>query len=573
MTHPKLLDRDIDPRLPSNGPVASKGRRGTALLCVVCLIIAAIAWVTGLSQTPADHQERQVAGDVDAAPQYPVSGYFISASNDDVFNRNKLAEIKKLGGDTVITFGTLLKPVSPADLPLDCIVERKSCGQLLNDKLRVNRYFTYSDGSRWGSPALKCPQDKEVATGEKLFTILVVPVEGKGCSSSSGTYDVIVVGGSSRNSDDPATSLASAATELGMQYFAGLPSPVKRTDVDYLPDLTYQRTLVAFTERFLEYQANVNNVAGLAGFYHHTEMPLTNSDVFQPILNLYTLQNQAIHRVFPTRSAVISPYLDTRRNSPSITLDAARKGALRIAETSAGVPLNVAIQDGMGTGKAAAFTPAEAQASVDKYAESVVGKGTWESKYTAPISAYMDAAAEGLSQSQAVLWANLEGMAPATGSNACGNSLRGQTTKTRIDRQLQQLYRATRVISFMWDSYYTCVGAGTPLKSQVESGIDAPVVTSATFQAGAGKVEIAGFNISGGKATIAWTTASGQRKQVSAEPSLTNPSLGKQLGLHPQLEMITVEVGPTTLKPSQNPLINVTNRWGAGVSYVSSPNG
>lgn len=494
---------------------------------------------------------------------YPIGGYFVYATPSSSRNLQKLSEIKAAGADAVITFGTSLVPATLATLPQDCLIDGVNCAKAAAGTLEVNRYFTYSDGSIWGTQAVKCPNDRRITSQGKAFVVLVLPAQGSGCTSTNGKYDVVVAGGGAANGTDPATSMAVAATKLGMKFYAGLPAPVKRTDKAYLPDVSYQETLGLFTERLLQYQAAVYNVTGLAGFYHHTEMPLTDGHTFDPILDLYRMQNQAIHRIFPTRSAIVSPYLDARVSAFSISLTQARNGIRRIAQTASGLVLNIAIQDGMGTGKGGAFQSNEANSAVDRYAESIVGKGSWGSKYVAPVRDYFLAAAAGISGTGAVLWANLEGMAPATASNPCGDSLRGQSSKARIDRQLQQLSNAQKVISFMWDSYYTCVGAGVPLKAQMESEIATPIITDATFDAATGQVRITGFNLSGGNAEVKWTAKGGQRLVKTVKPTSTNTAYGVQSGMNPKLEMLLVNVGKTTLAPGRYYTVNVTNRWGA----------
>ena len=154
--------------------------------------------------------------------------------------------------------------------------------------------------------------DRNVTNNGQSYSVLVLPKIGQGCTSSDGKYDVVVVGGGSSSAVDPSRSLADAATKLGMKFYAGMPAPAKRADLPYLPDVSYQGTLALFTERFLSYQAAANDVPGLAGFYHHTEMPLTDSSTFDSVLALYTSQNRAIHRIFPARQAIVSPYIDAR---------------------------------------------------------------------------------------------------------------------------------------------------------------------------------------------------------------------------------------------------------------------
>ncbi|MCP1415200.1 hypothetical protein [Paenarthrobacter sp. A20] len=496
-----------------------------------------------------------------ADPTYPITGYFISASSRDATNYKKLADIKASGGDTVITFGISLQPATLESLPHDCLINGKNCARVAAESLSVDRYFTFLDGSNWGSSALKCPNDRKVTHKGQSFSVLVLPKLGQGCISSNGKYDVVVVGGSSSSAIDPAHSLAKAATQLGMKFYAGMPAPAKRTELPYLPDISYQETLTAFTERFLSYHATTNDMPGLAGFYHHTEMPLTDSPAFDSVLALYRVQNRAIHRYLPTRQAVVSPYIDARVDG-GISPEKARKGIRRIAQTAGGLVLNIAIQDGMGTGKGGAFSGSDANSAVDPFAATIVGEGSWGNKYLAPNKDYFSAAAAGISGTGAVLWANLEGMAPATTANGCADSLRGQTTKARLDRQLQQMGTAKKVVSFMWDEYFTCEGTGTPLKKQIESGLRTPIITDTYFFPESGRVEIVGFNLRGSTATLKWASRKGQPLEKVAKAISLNTAYGLQKGMNPKLQMITVNIGATTTTAKGTYSVNVTNGWG-----------
>lgn len=522
---------------------------------------------TSESHGPAEGQSPQLKA---AAPSYPISGFFISASSRDSINVRKLTDIKAFGGDTVITFGTSLQPATLESLPSDCVVDGKNCARVAAASGTVDRYFTFLDGSNWDENARKCPNDLKVTNNGQSYTVLVLPDSGDGCVSPNGRYDVVVVGGSSSSATDPSRSLAAAATKLGLKYFAGMPAPVKRTDQAYLPDMSYEGTLAKFTERFLEYQAAVNDVPGLAGFYHHTEMPLTDSEGFDPILDLYASQNRAIRSIFPTRQAIVSPYIDARIANAGISPEKAKNGIRKIAHTSGGLVLNIAIQDGMGTGKGGAFNGSEANSPVDPFAATIVGKGQWGTKYIAPNRDYFSAAAAGISGTGAVLWANVEGMAPATNANTCGDSLRGQTTKSRLDRQLQQVAIAKKVVSFMWDSYFTCIGTGEPLQKQVEADLTTPIVTDTTFRPSTGQVDIVGFNLMGSTATVNWTSEKGQQLEKSVRASRLDSTYGVRNGMNPKLEMVTVNVGATTANTSKNYAINLTNGWGKKATEVQS---
>jgi hypothetical protein len=344
-----------------------------------------------------------------------------------------------------------------------------------------------------------------------------------------------------------------------------MPIPVNRTDLAYLPDLSYQNTFTQFTDRYLQYQAAANNVAGLAGFYLSTEMPLSDGSVYDSTLTVYRIQNQGIRRIMPTRSAVVSPYIDARAAAAGRATPAQAAAAVRnIASTASGVPLNIAVQDGMGTGKGGAYFGSEAAVSVDQFAAAIVGPGTWGAKYLAPNRDYFQAAAAGIAGTGATLWANMEGMAPANGANPCDTNTRGQTTKARLDRQLQQLGNApTKVISFIWDTYYTCVGTGVPLVNSVTAGKSTPVITDSDFNAAAGSVLITGYNLSGAQVQLQWTTAAGQLQDRTVAAAAYNPAYGQQHGLNPGLQSVTVNVGATSLGAGKYYMVNVTNGWGA----------
>ncbi|MEI2278546.1 hypothetical protein OHC50_13850 [Paenarthrobacter ilicis] len=532
-----------------------------AFLAVAVVTAAAISLLPTPQKSPAPPSATPKA-----LPQYPLSGYFIYANSSATANRKKLADIHALGGDTVITFGTLLRPASRESLPQDCLIEGINCADVAARSLKVNRYFTYSDGAQWSGSALGCPRDRSLTSNGKTFAVLVLPADSQGCNSPSGTYDVVVTGGTKSPDSDPTQTLAAAATDLKMQFYAGLPAPVKRTDLEYLPDLSYTQTLSLFTERFLRFQAEKNDVPGLAGFYHHVEMPLSSSPFFDPILSLYTLQNQAIHKLLPSRSAVISPYIESRKSTSFVTPAEAGQAIRNIAGTSAGLKVNIAIQDGMGTGKGAAYLDSEAKTPVDSFAATIVGHGTWQEKYAAPNKDYFRAAAAGVKGTNAVLWANLEGMAPATDRNVCSNSLRGQTTVKRIERQLQQMEPATKVVSFMWDPYFTCKGTGTPLVEQMASGFKTPVVTSAAVDRSSDRLTITGFNIAGGQTTLKGTSKDGQpREWTTASPDTHKKSVKDPEG-NPQLETLDVDLKAVNFDAGASLKVDLTNQWGASLN-------
>jgi hypothetical protein len=119
-----------------------------------------------------------------------------------------------------------------------------------------------------------------------------------------------------------------------------------------------------------------------------------------------------------------------------------------------------------------------------------------------------------------------------------------------------------KIISFMWDTYYTYNGTGTPLAQQLQAGKNTPIVTDSSFNAASGAVQVTGFNLSGATVELRWTTAAGlvQSKVVGA--SSYNPMFGQQQGLNPGLQSINANVGATTLGAGKY-YIKVTNGRGA----------
>lgn len=84
------------------------------------------------------------------APVYPISGYFIFGSTNDAANLQKLTDMKSVGADTVITFGSTVKPATSASVPADCSISGVNCVTAATSGIKVNRYFTYTDGNTWG---------------------------------------------------------------------------------------------------------------------------------------------------------------------------------------------------------------------------------------------------------------------------------------------------------------------------------------------------------------------------------------------------------------------------------------
>ena len=511
------------------------------------------------------------------ANNYPISGFFIAASTNDQANVDKLKAIKAVGGDTVVIFGNQMKPAAidssgritregKADSAFtDCKIDSAPCAPAVTAGLRIGKTFIFSNGSHFGGSALKCPADKNITSNGRLYTLLVIPTAGSSCTSSNGVYDLVAIYSGRATDADPALSVSRAATTLSMKVYAGMPAPVKRTDLPWLPDTSYLATFGKFTERFILFHASDNNVAGLAGFYHHTEMPLSTAG-FDSILSVYRTQNTAIKNYLPSRGALVSPYIDARRTAAGRGTPATATIAARnIANTASGIRLNIAIQDGMGTSKGGAYMGSEAGSSVDKYAAAYMGSGSWASKYIAPTGDYYAAAKAGIAGTSAQLWANVEGMAPSGPStaNTCGDEKRGQTTTARLARQIQQLGQNTaKTISFMWDDYFTCVVNGKTLASQL-AGNDPVIANASVRPASNGEIVLAGYNLSGSKVTIKYADSRGAMQSRTAKVASYDSRYGAaRTGTDPRMESARFQVGNFVIKSGSFYTVSVTNAAG-----------
>lgn len=436
----------------------------------------------------------------------PIGGYFIYASSNAETNAKKLDVIKATGADTIITFGSRLRPITLdgngyiyTDGVLDatykdCIMNGRTCVSAMQTKVTLNRVFTYNDKSRWNGKAIKCGNDLTVSSNGKSYTLLTIPTVDNGCSSANGLYDLVVIANTPEQ-DDAHTALSAGANSRGMKYYAGLPAPVYDAKNNWLPDLSYMATMEKFTDRFMLEFSSKYNTPGLGGFYHHFEQNLASA--WKNTLDLYSMQNRMIAKHFGTsKYAMVSPYIDSRRSKGN-TPEVIASNMMKIVATAQGVPMIMAPQDGVGSGFGALYYPTEANNPVDRYNIPFVGAGTNNDLYIAPFDEYYKAMNKALQGTGVQFWGNLEAFSSSKdGSNICTNqNNRGSTTKDRLNKQIQLgTPHTTKNISFMWDDYYTCkLSNGSTLGAEMLSRKADPIVVSASLDGGS--LSVTGFNI------------------------------------------------------------------------------
>lgn len=553
---------------------------------VVALALVAAPALTGLT-APASARAASTAPSpaAPAATAQPISGFFVAAGTTDADNAAQLAQVKAVGGDTVVTFGTTLRAgsvdsagrlrtggtVDPAFTP--CRIDGLPCGEVMTEDGDIRGVFTFANHSHFSKAALQCPADRTLTSKGQRFTLLKIPDQGSGCTSENGKYDLVAIHGGPTKAVDRTTSLLRAADQAGVRVYVGMPSPQKRTDVAWLPDLSSRDTLTKFTDRFLREHKSRGHTSALAGFYHHTEMPVAGDpDVWSPVLELYRLQNLAVARTFPGKSALVSPYLDNRRSanaglSGDQLATRTQTGARAIAQTASEVPLTLALQDGMGTGKGGAYLANEATSPVDPHTAAFVGEGSWGSAYLMSVSASFHAARKGLEGTGATLWANVEGMAPEDGGdNTCGTGQqRGQTTKDRLDRQVQSVGRYTaKNISFMWDPFYTCQVDGRSLADTMRRLGATPVITNAALDPERDVLWLAGYNLADSSATVKYVDTEGRVRKTTSDLSVFSADYGQRTGLDHGMQSADYPVDLNGPQEGKIFIVSVTN--GDGVT-------
>lgn len=554
------------------------------------LLRAALALVLTLVGAPALSGLTAPTPATATPATHPITGFFVSAAATDAENAATLKQVTQVGGDTVITFGTTLRTGSldgrsrirtGDEVDPDftaCRINGKPCAAVATRGITVNRVFTFANHSRFGKGALRCPQDRAFQSKGQRYTLLLIPTEGNGCTATNGRYDLVAVHGGPVKTVDRTTSLLRTADRAGVQVYVGMPSVEKRDDPAWLPDLSYQRTFAAFTDRFLRHHRSQGQTAALAGFYHHTEMPVAGkASVWRPVLDLYAVQNRAIARIFPDKAALVSPYLDNRRSAnPGLDrkqlATRTEAGARAIAQTANGVPLTIAIQDGMGTGKAGAYLANEARSPVDPRTAEFVGEGSWGSIYLMPVGDSFRAARSGLEGTGATLWANVEGMAPVAGDPECGSSgHRGQTSKDRLDRQVQSVGRySAKNISFMWDPFYTCRTNGTSLAQTLRDLDGTPVITNAALNPGKEVLWLAGYNLAGSRAKVKYVDTEGKVRGATVDISSHSSDYGRRAGLDAGLESAAYPVRFQDPQQGKVFIVSVTTRDGVRNSNTFS---
>lgn len=235
-----------------------------------------------------------------------MTANFVFAHNSTEKNASM---IRTMGADPV-TFGYRVKPAKKSAYP-------KSVRNAIGSK----RVYSYATGIQWVSGLSS--NDKKMGN----FTVVNV-----------GHNSVVVV----RNDIDPQRRLVEAGRQEGARVFLGMPAPQQKS---YLPDLSYKGVVDNFVRKYVKnYRA-----VGATGYYHHIEMPISGGAVWNGTRGLYASHNKIIAREHPGATAIIAPYLESRKAKSGASPAQSAAGAKKLMRTAHGARLLIAPQDGLGT--------------------------------------------------------------------------------------------------------------------------------------------------------------------------------------------------------------------------------
>lgn len=392
--------------------------------------------------------------------EYAVTGYFMLTTADRCAARAKVQGAHAIGADTIVTFGAVLREVTPdalrrpdGDNPFAGFrvagMDGYQHAERLTDGGSIRAVYTYANQTVFSDAALFCPgRDGRSATDDGTFTWWLLPVEGgfSDCDSPSRTYDLVV--SFSAGATDADTVLVSDAELFGMEVYLGMPRPQPDPGLDFVADASYTQTLGGFTSRVLEdWRHKFGELAAFAGAYQTLETAIfTNPAVWEPNLRVYELQNRIVGFRLPAdkQRVVVSPYTDLRRGETPVS--AIRPALQRIADTAAGVSMILAPQDGVGTGRVGLFGPEDAGERVRPDLRGIVGDTTYGEAYAASSATLY---AEASTVAGVTLWANVEAFRPP---GRVGH--RAPTELAVLDTQVELAApHVEKVIAYRWDDY------------------------------------------------------------------------------------------------------------------------
>ena len=526
--------------------------------------------------------------DLTVTSPYPISGYWMYGRLGECAWRDDLETVHRLGADTVIQFGPYPQRRDAGDLATDatfstCSDNGNSCfdgalfalqGANANNSIRY--VYTLNSSEDFGDELIVCPGfDERIEVGDQIFWRLLMragDADDASCDfSSAREYDLLLLAG---NPEDSLGTLLAEAEVMGMEVYVGLASATPNPSYGWEVWSEAEDLCLELVDRVAaDYGARHGSRSSFAGVYQSMELPVADPTV-SSVLDWYAASNARVRQRLPGKAILVSPYMDLRLgNGNGVTLDSLAEGFKDIARTDMDI---IAPQDGRGTGKIGLYWPFEEDSAVDPRLEPAVGavtygtayRGNTRDAYDAVSEAAVDLVGEGIAVD---LWVNVEAFEPGEGVDCGYYGYVPRTEKERLDQALTfEGASGSRLISFMWDAYYTCTGNNaTTLGEDVAADHARPIVSQAFSWESGGTpgLVIRGYHLVGSDIGMTWYDGSWavQNATMATSQGWENPSFGASDPAFPdRLEEIWLSFDWSDMAPDF--YLHVSATTGAGTS-------
>jgi len=305
----------------SDKPSRNRSAQIRIVLGIVTTVLVGFILIFAVANNKSGEQDSD-SGRAQSEPE-PIcraDGQFVAGfMSPQVDDADTNAMLERMNTDAV-TFGGRIVPATAEDYPEEVV-------EVVGDR----QIYEYTVTLNWQGVDLSST-DTIVEVGDTEYGIIQAGDEG-------------VVITESVNGGDAFHSLIRVSEERGNNAYIGLPVPQMRTTGEtWLPDNSYADVIDGFAEKFVD----AYHQRGADGYYLAMEMPLTDTSHWDPVTDYYSRQTQIINDVSEGATVLISPYLDGREDSETISPETATLGYQKLLDLNNGTRILVSPQDGLG---------------------------------------------------------------------------------------------------------------------------------------------------------------------------------------------------------------------------------
>ncbi|NLZ98245.1 MAG: hypothetical protein GX920_05430, partial [Micrococcus sp.] len=276
----------------SDKPSRNRSAQIRIILGIVATVLVGFILIFAVTNNKSGEQDSD-SGRAQSEPE-PIcraDGRFVAGfMSPQVDDADTDAMLERMNTDAV-TFGGRIVPATAEDYAEEVV-------EVVGDR----QIYEYTVTLNWQGVDLSST-DTIVEVGDTEYGIIQAGDEG-------------VVITESVNGGDAFHSLIRVSEERGNNAYIGLPVPQMRTTGEtWLPDNSYADVIDGFAEKFVD----AYHQRGADGYYLAMEMPLTDTSHWDPVTDYYSRQTQIINDVSEGATVLISPYLEGREDSETIS--------------------------------------------------------------------------------------------------------------------------------------------------------------------------------------------------------------------------------------------------------------